>query len=187
VLQAINPCKLPSPDATSHTFLGLSSGQALQFGKVGGPLRLVALSAILVGVVGASWSWHLLQWYISANALTACILGTQCPLVFQTSFSYFYGVPIHLLAVAWFSLLTLLAAIRAYGIQSAALAGVVIGALCVPAIIYLDYVQVAVIHAICSDCELAHILGLILFGLFAFIYRADRKNKTRTKSGTPAR
>lgn len=166
-------------------FLGRSSGQALHFSKVGGPLRLVALSAILVGVVGASWSWHLLQWYISANALTACILGTQCPLVFQTSFSYFYGVPIHLLAVAWFSLLTLLAAIRAYGIRSATHAGVVIGALCVPAIIYLDYIQVAVIHAICSDCELAHILGLILFGLFVLMYRSERKNKRRTNPGTP--
>jgi uncharacterized membrane protein len=140
-------------------------------------LRLVALSAILVGVVGASWSWHLLQWYISANALTACILGTQCPEVFQTSFSYFYGVPIHLLAVAWFTLLALIAGIRAYGIQSASIIGLGIGALCIPAIIYLDYIQLAVIHAICSDCELAHILGLILFALFVVIYRSDRRSK----------
>jgi len=148
-------------------------------------MRLVALSAILVGVIGASWSWRLLQWYISANALTACILGTQCPLVFQTSFSYFYGVPIHLLAVAWFSLLTLLAAIRAYGIQSAALVGMIVGAVCIPAVIYLDYIQLAIIHAICSDCELAHVLGLILFGLFVIIYRSDRKNKRQTASSKP--
>ncbi|MGA3404806.1 MAG: vitamin K epoxide reductase family protein [Candidatus Bathyarchaeia archaeon] len=148
-------------------------------------MRLVALSAILVGVIGASWSWHLLQWYISANALTACILGTQCPLVFQTSFSYFYGVPIHLLAVAWFSLLTLLAAIRAYGIRSAALVGMIVGAVCIPAVIYLDYIQLAIIHAICSDCELAHVLGLILFGLFVIIYRSDRKNKRQTASSKP--
>ena len=130
-----------------------------------------------MGVIGASWSWHLLQWYISANALTACILGTQCPLVFQTAFSYFYGVPIHLLAVAWFILLTVLAIIRAYGIRSAALVGMVVGALCVPAVIYLDYIQIAIIHAICSDCELAHLLGLILFGMFVIIYRSDRKQK----------
>jgi uncharacterized membrane protein len=148
-------------------------------------MRLVALSAILVGVIGASWSWRLLQWYISANALTACILGTQCPLVFQTSFSYFYGVPIHLLAVAWFSLLTLLAAIRAYGIQSAALVGMIVGAVCIPAVIYLDYIQLAIIHAICSDCELAHVLGLILFGMFVIIYRSDRKNKRQTASSKP--
>jgi uncharacterized membrane protein len=141
------------------------------------PLRPVALAAVLVGVVGASWSWHLLQWYISANALTACILGSQCPAVFQTSFSYFYGVPIHLLAVAWFALLTLLAALRAYGIRMASLLGFAIGALCVPAVIYLDYVQVAIIHAICSDCELAHVLGLALFALFAIMYRSDRKGR----------
>ena len=139
-------------------------------------MRLIALAAVLVGVVGASWSWHLLQWYISANALTACILGSQCPLVFQTSFSYFYGVPIHLLAVAWFALLTLLAGLRAYGIRMASLLGFTVGALCVPAVIYLDYVQVAIIHAICSDCELAHVLGLALFALFAIIYRSDRRN-----------
>ena len=140
-------------------------------------MRLVAFSAILVGVIGASWSWRLLQWYISANTLTACILGSQCPLVFQTSFSYFYGVPIHLLAVAWFILLTLLAGMRAYGIRSASLIGMSVGALCVPAVIYLDYIQLAVIHAICSDCELAHVLGLILFALFIIIYRSDRKSK----------
>jgi len=142
-------------------------------------LRLAALLAILVGIVGASWSWHLLQWYLSANALTACILGTQCPLVFQTSFSYFYGVPIHLLAVGWFSLMTVIAGVRAYGVNTASKVGLAIGALCVPAIIYLDYIQLAVIHAICSDCELAHFLGLILFVLFILVYRSDRKTETK--------
>jgi len=145
-------------------------------------LRLAALVGILIGIVGASWSWHLLQWYLSANALTACILGTQCPLVFQTSFSYFYGIPIHLLAVGWFSLMTVLAGARAYGINRASLVGLVIGAFCVPAIIYLDYIQLEVVHAICSDCELAHILGLILFILFIAIYRSDRKAKNTTST-----
>ena len=46
-----------------------------------------------------------------------------------------------------------------------------------PAIIYLDYIQVAILHRICSDCELAHIIGLILFVLFVIIYRSDRKNQ----------
>ena len=145
-------------------------------------LRLVALSAILVGVIGASWSWRLLEWYISANTLTTCILGSQCPLVFQTAFSYFYGVPIHLLAVAWFTLLTLLAGMRAYGIRSASMIGLFVGTLCVPAIIYLDYIQLAIIHAICSDCELAHVLGLILFVLFIIMYRSDRKREKRKET-----
>jgi uncharacterized membrane protein len=97
--------------------------------------------------------------------------------VFQTSFSYFYGVPIHLLAVGWFSLMAVVAGVRAYGISRASLVGLVVGALCVPAIIYLDYIQLAVIHAVCSDCEFAHILGLILFILFIAMYRSDRKAK----------
>jgi len=138
-------------------------------------LRLTALVALLVGGIGAVWSWHLLQWYLSANSLTACILGTQCPLVFQTSFSYFYGVPIHLLAVGWFSLMTVIAGVRAFGVRRISLIGLMLGALCIPAIIYLDYIQLAVIHAICSDCELAHALGLIVFILFILIYRSDRK------------
>ena len=141
-------------------------------------MRLAALSAIIVGAIGASWSWRLLQWYISANTMTACILGTQCPLVFQTAFSYFYGVPIHLLAIAWFSLMTILAAINSYGIRRASTVGFVVGALCIPAIIYLDYIQLAVIHAICSDCELAHGLGLVLFILFVIMYRSDRGSKS---------
>ena len=96
---------------------------------------------------------------------------------------YFYGVPIHLLAVAWFSLLTLLAVLRTIGVKSAGMIGAVIGAFCVPAVIYLDYIQVVIIHAICSDCELAHILGLILFVLFVIIYRSDRNDKTQKESG----
>ena len=133
--------------------------------------------AILVGVVGASWSWYLLQWYISASTLTACILGAQCPFVFQTAFSYFYGVPIHLLAVAWFTLLTLLAVIRTLGIRTASMVGSIVGALSIPTVIYLDYIQLVVIRAICSDCVLAHFLGLILFALFVVIYRSDRRSK----------
>ena len=149
-------------------------------------MRLTAFAAILVGVIGASWSWHLLQWYLSANAITSCILGTQCPLVFQTSFSYFYGIPIHLLAVFWFSFLTVVAVVRAYGIESASKVGLVVGALSVPAVIYLDYIQLEVLHLICSDCELAHALGLILFGLFVLIYWSDRKqNRQSEKASLP--
>lgn len=142
-------------------------------------MRLVPLLAILVGATGAAWSWRLLQWYISANTLTACILGTQCPAVFQASFSYFYGVPIHLLAVAWFSIMTILAAATACEVKHAPTVGLVVGALCVPAIVYLDYIQLAVIHAICSDCELAHVLGLILFVLLIVIYRSDRRSSNK--------
>ena len=80
----------------------------------------------------------------------------------------------------------MLAVLRTIGIKSAAVIGTVIGAFCIPAIIYLDYIQVAIIHAICSDCELAHLLGLILFVLFVVMYRSDRKDKTRKESG-PAR
>lgn len=140
-------------------------------------MRSVALLAVIVGIIGAYWSWYLLQWYISANTLTACILGSQCPLVFQTSFSYLYGVPIHLLAVAWFVLLTLLAGLTAYGIRRASMIGVIVGAFCVPTILYLDYIQLAVIHAVCSDCEVAHVIGLVLFALFIVLYRSGRKSK----------
>lgn len=139
----------------------------------------MALLAVVVGIIGAYWSWYLLQWYLSAQTLTMCVFGSQCPLVFQTSFSYFYGVPIHLMAVGWFLLLTLLAGLRAYGIGRASLIGLLIGALSVPAIVYLDYIQLAVVHAICSDCEIAHALGLILFALFVVIYRSDRKTERR--------
>jgi uncharacterized membrane protein len=85
-----------------------------------------------------------------------------------------------LLAIAWFILLTVLAGLRAYGLRTASMIGAIVGALCVPAVIYLDYVQLAIIHAICSDCELAHATGLFLFALFIIIYRSDRKNRNKT-------
>ena len=141
-------------------------------------LRLPALIAILVGVVGAAWSWKLLQWYLSANTALYCVLGAvqQCASVFASASSYFYGTPIHLLAVGWFSLLAIIAGVRAYGVRVASRIGLPIAALCIPTIIYLDYIMIAVIHAICSDCELAHILGLILFALFIIMYRSDKKS-----------
>ena len=141
-------------------------------------MRLTALIAILVGVVGAAWSWKLLQWYLSANTALYCVLGAvqQCASVFASASSYFYGTPIHLLAVVWFSLLAVIAGVRAYGVRIASRIGLPIAALCIPTIIYLDYILIAVIHAICSDCELAHILGLILFALFISMYRNDKKS-----------
>ncbi|MGA2626801.1 MAG: vitamin K epoxide reductase family protein [Candidatus Bathyarchaeia archaeon] len=141
-------------------------------------MRLTALIAILVGVVGAAWSWKLLQWYLSANTALYCVLGAvqQCASVFASASSYFYGTPIHLLAVGWFSLLAVIAGVRAYGVRSASRIGLPIAALCIPTIIYLDYIMIAIIHAICSDCELAHILGLILFALFIIMYRSDKKS-----------
>ena len=140
-------------------------------------MRLTALIAVLVGVVGAAWSWKLLQWYISANSVLYCVLGTQCASVFASASSYFYGTPIHLLAVGWFTLLAVIAGVNAYGVRGASRVGLLIAALCIPTIIYLDYIQIAIIHAICSDCELAHILGLILFALFIIMYRSDKKSK----------
>jgi len=141
-------------------------------------LRLTALIAILVGVVGAAWSWKLLQWYLSANTALYCVLGAvqQCASVFASASSYFYGTPIHLLAVGWFSLLAIIAGVRAYGVRGASRIGLPIAALCIPTIIYLDYIMIAIIHAICSDCELAHILGLILFALFIIMYRSDKRS-----------
>ena len=143
-------------------------------------MRLTALIAVLVGVVGAAWSWRLLQWYISANTVLYCVLGatSTCASVFASASSYFYGTPIHLLAVGWFSLLAIIAGVSAYGVRGASRVGLLIAALCIPTIIYLDYIQIAIIHAICSDCELAHILGLILFALFIIMYRSDKKSKT---------
>ncbi len=139
-------------------------------------MRLTALIAVLVGVVGAAWSWKLLQWYLSANSVLYCILGTQCASVFASASSYFYGTPIHLLAVGWFSLLAVIAGMSAYGVRGASRVGLLVAALCIPTIMYLDYIMIAVIHAICSDCELAHILGLILFALFIIMYRSDKKS-----------
>ena len=148
-------------------------------------MNRVAIYAVIVSIFGAYWSWKLLQWYLSANSLLYCVLGTQCPLVFQSAMSYFYGVPIHVFAVIWFSILALLGLARAYGKKKASLIGMLVGALCIPTIIYLDYIMVAIIHAICSDCELAHLTGLFAFVLFIILYRSDRKSGSTKIESNP--
>lgn len=62
-------------------------------------------------------------------------------------------------------------------LRSASMVGVIVGAFSVPAVVYLDYIQLAVIHAICYNCELAHFIGLVLFALFIIVYRSDRRGK----------
>jgi uncharacterized membrane protein len=135
-----------------------------------------ALMAVIVGVLGVVWSLRLLSWFISAQSIQACFVGTTtCPSVFATSFSQFLGIPIHVYAVVWFAALTGMAVLRIRGNTAMSRCGTFVAALSLPTVAYLDYVQLCVINAICWDCVLAHILGLFLFGLFLAMYVKDRR------------
>ncbi len=137
--------------------------------------RPLGILATAVGVIGTFWAWRLLQWFISAQTLTACLIGETCPIVFQTSFSYFLGLPIHLFALVWFIAMTILAVVSGLGTHTVSKYGLFLGSLSVPTVIYLDYIQLAIVRAICWDCVTAHILGLALFGIFALMFLADRR------------
>lgn len=139
-------------------------------------MRPLGIAAMVLGVLGIIWSWRLLQWFISAETIKSCIIGEVCPVVFSTSFSRFLGLPIHLFALVWFVAMTTLSAMIAFGPFAVAKHGLLLGSLSVPTVIYLDYVQLVIIRAICWDCVTAHILGLALFGTFALIFLSERKN-----------
>lgn len=139
-------------------------------------MKKLGIAGIIVGILGILWTWRLLQWFISAETLTACLVGETCPIVFATAFSRFLGLPIHLFALIWFIAMTSLFAISAVGLLAVTKPGLILGSLSVPTVIYLDYVQLAIIKAICWDCVTAHILGLALFGLFAVMFITERKH-----------
>jgi uncharacterized membrane protein len=141
------------------------------------PLKRLGIAGVAIGFLGILWSWRLLQWFISADTLTACLVGETCPIVFATEFSRFLGLPIHLFALIWFVAMTGLSAISMFGLLAVTKPGLILGSLSVPTVVYLDYVQLAIIKAICWDCVTAHILGLALFGLFAVMFVLERRQE----------
>jgi len=140
-------------------------------------LKRIAVVAAVVGAAGTYWSWRLLQWFVSAETLKMCILGETCPVVFDTAFSRFLGLPIHLFALVWFLGLTILAATAAARSVDVWRHGLALASLSIPTVIYLDYVQIVIIGAICWDCVTAHVLGLALFGTFlaGFLFKRNSR------------
>ena len=141
-------------------------------------MRPLAYLATIIGIIGIFWTWRLLQWFVSANTIAACVFGQSCASVFSTSLSYFLGIPIHLFALSWFICMTIISILGIIRNTSAKY-GTILGSLALPTVIYLDYLQLAVIRAICWDCVIAHVLGLAMFGIFTIMFIAERRVITK--------
>ncbi len=81
-----------------------------------------------------------------------CIVGGECDIVNKSKYSEFLGIPLGVFGILWFLSYNLS---NETGRKYLSLAGVL-------GVIYLVYIELAVLQAICSTCTIIHILILIL-------------------------
>lgn len=118
---------------------------------------ILALSAL-----GIALSLYLTYLFYSKAMAAFCTAGSGCDTVRESSYSEMLGVPVALLGVIGYSLISVLSLISIKGrerwllLYLASLAGFVFSA-------YLTYIEIFVIHAICFYCVIsAFIITAIL-------------------------
>jgi uncharacterized membrane protein len=91
----------------------------------------------------------------------------NCTLVTTSSWSVFLGVPVAVLGLAWSLVMVGLTLPRSWRTASVALdrARLAASSLGVVAVVYLVYVELFRIGAICLWCTAVHVLAVCLFGM----------------------
>ncbi len=115
---------------------------------------------IIIGVIGVIVSLLLM---IESTASSYCIVGSSCAVVSQSEYSYLLGMPLWLLALAGFTLYTILGFIYVFinntFIMKLVLLVILIGSgLSSLLASYLIYIELNVLHLICFYCTMLHVL-----------------------------
>lgn len=120
--------------------------------------RALYLFCAAVGVAGLILSIYLT--YVSALPYCPPELS-GCDVVIASEYSKFFGVPVALLGAAWFAVVIALS-IASYiseRCRKPLLAWCIIGVL---GVLYLVWVEVFILHAICLYCTIAHVFGVAI-------------------------
>ena len=123
--------------------------------------------------------------YLSANALAgtaaACLPGGGCETVAQSEYSHWFGIPVAFFGVLFSGvLLGLIATWWRTGDGRLLLAGYAQGLVGVLIVLYLRYLELFVIGAICAWCVAYG--ATILFGWLALLVVQRRANRARDGS-----
>lgn len=130
--------------------------------------RTILVAMLVLGVLGLGLSGYLTYAHFNEGALVCAIGG--CETVQQSEFSTIGPIPIAALGIAMFTTLLGLAALRLSGstriapetVSLAAWAMLLAGILYY---VYLTYVEVFVLDAICQWCVASSLVALAMFGL----------------------
>jgi uncharacterized membrane protein len=138
-------------------------------------IKKVAWSAILVSAIGLIDSIYLTYKHYN-NELVPCGVFSGCESVQESFYSMIYTIPLSIFGIIFYAtmiLLILLYMKKNRGdvmttLLASAWAGFVFS-------IYLSYLQLFVIGAICSSCAISALTSFILFGLIAYLYNLHKK------------
>ena len=134
--------------------------------------------ALLLGVFAAVGLAIAL--YLSANVLAGtapvCIAGGGCETVAQSQYSKWFGIPVAYFGIVFsVILLGLIVAWWRTGDGRLLLAGYAQGLIGVVIVLYLRYLELFVIHAICAWCVAYG--ATIVFGWIALVFVQRRANR----------
>lgn len=137
-------------------------------------LRRLLQGSILLSVLGLLISLYLTYIYTSGQ-VAICLSGSGCDTVQQSPYAWIMGIPIPTLGAGAYLLLIGLGwlALRMEERQESwllAFFGVSLVGLLFSA--YLTYVELFVIHAICSWCVISAVIQLLVFILALMAWRA---------------
>lgn len=133
--------------------------------------------SVLLSVIGLAISLYLTYIY-TANKMAICLTGGGCDTVQHSPYAWIMGIPIPTLGAGAYVLLILLG-ILAWGESERqeswllAFFGVSMVGLLFSA--YLTYLELFVIHAICSWCVISAVIQLLVFVLAVLAWREHQR------------
>jgi uncharacterized membrane protein len=139
--------------------------------------RATNLALISVcSVLGIADAWYLAEHALTDTALS-CSFGSTlsgCNTVAQSAYSHFFGVPLGIYGVVFYSLV-LLASLAAYRLRSRRLDLSILGLGIVGALAsaYFVALQVFVIKALCVYCVGSFVLSLVILVAALLLARKD--------------
>ncbi len=131
-----------------------------------------AIAATLIGLGDVLY----LAYYQYLNLIPSCAIG-GCEVVLSSVYSKFMGVPLSYIGIVFYGYMLCLFALLAFEPESRALrlaALLYTGIGFVLSFIFIFYIQLILIQALCLFCALSAIVSTILFGLSIWHFRATR-------------
>ena len=124
-----------------------------------------AWASLVLCVLGLAVSIYMTYEHFTGNKTLACPAGAtfNCQAVTTSQWADFLGVPVAVAGLAYFVVMTVLCLPVAFNERTGVLRliGVIVGII---SVLYLVYVELFEVHAICLWCTAVHVITLLLLG-----------------------
>lgn len=121
----------------------------------------------ILSILGLLVSGYLLERYISGGRI-ACGVSGDCDLVRQSAYSHFYGIPLPLFGILFYLIILTTSFIKTiHPIKLLNFILLTFSSIGLLVSLYLFYIEVALIQALCLWCTVSGIISLFIFLLVA--------------------